>query len=155
MHEKHVSSNVMKISAKYQNFVFLFVHCTNKLKALQLSKVGYRPSSSINTVKKIWHDGQKLLKPKTHEKMQIVCKLVHKRCSKCPSFARIHARRCFLHRSIAVLIMTCWKSDHRSTLLNCKFLRLLRTVNEGKVKCWYFAQCLSLHLFSWHLLDRW
>jgi len=30
---------------------------------------------------------QQPLEPKTHEKMQIVCKFVHKRCSKCPPFA--------------------------------------------------------------------
>jgi len=44
--------------------------------SVQFSKVfsvlGY-PPPSINTVK-IWHDGQKSLEPKTHEKMQIVCK---------------------------------------------------------------------------------
>jgi len=29
----------------------------------------------------------------------------------------------------------------RPTVLNCKALSLLRTVNEQKVKCWYFAWC--------------
>jgi len=37
---------------------------------------------------------------------------VHKRCSKCPPFARTHAWRCFLHWSTAVSIMSCQKSDH-------------------------------------------
>jgi len=29
----------------------------------------------------------------------------------------------------------------RAIVLNCKALSLLRTVNEQKVKCWYFARC--------------
>ena len=35
----------------------------------------------------------------------------------------------------------------RPFLLYCKALSLYRTVNEQKVKCWYFAWRLSLHLF--------
>jgi len=32
---------------------------------------------------------------------------------KCPSFARTHAWRRFLHWSIAVSMMSCRKSDHK------------------------------------------
>jgi len=73
----------MKISAKINTMqnINIFTFCSftvlNKLKALQLSKVGL--SSSINTVK-LGHEGQKPLEPKTHEKMQqIVCKFVNNR----------------------------------------------------------------------------
>jgi len=61
---------------------------------------------------------------------------VHKRCSKCPPFAQTHAWRHFLHWSTAKSIMTCWKSDH--TAIKHSF-SMLRTVNERKSKCWYFA----------------
>jgi len=46
-----------------------------------------------------------------------------------------NASRCFLHWSTAVSIMSSQKSDHGPTLLNCKALSLLRTVNEQKEKC--------------------
>jgi len=45
------------------------------------------------------------------------------------------AWRCFLHWSTAVSIMSCQKSDSRPTLLNCKALSLLRTVNKQNEKC--------------------
>jgi len=132
-------SNVTKISAKIntmQNInILLFVHSlflsSLAFAVKQGTPVGHQ---SVNTVK-IGHDGQKPLKPKRHEKLQIVCKFVHKRCSKCAPFARTYAWRCFLHWSTAVSIMSGQKSDHRPTLLNCKALSLLRTVNEQKEKC--------------------
>jgi len=63
---------------------------------------------------------------------------VHKRCSKCPPFARTHAWRCFLHWSTAKSIMTCQKSDRTAIKLS---FSTLRTLNERKAKCWYFAWC--------------
>jgi len=45
----------------------------------------------------------------------------------------------FIHR---VSILLCWYlMVNRPTMLNCNALSLLRTVNEQKVKCWYFAWC--------------
>ena len=94
MHVRHVSnvtfyhlsnrylSNVMKTSAKINTVqnINIFAFCSftvlNKLKALQLSSCNRlidHQAPSTNTVK-MWHDGQKPLEPKTHEKMQIVCK---------------------------------------------------------------------------------
>jgi len=78
------------------------------------------------------------LNQKGHEKLQFFSKLVRRTCSKCPPFARTHAWRCFLHWSTAVSIMSGQKSDHRPTfhtLLNCKALSLLGTVNEQKEEC--------------------
>jgi len=121
-------------TTKYQHFTFCSFTVLNNLKALQLSKIG------LSTIK---HQHSKTLTrrseaiwTKTREKMQIVCKFVHKRCSECPPFAPTHAWRRFLHWATAVSIMSCRKSDHRSDLLNCKTLSLLRTVDEQKVKCW-------------------
>ena len=42
----------------------------------------------------------------------------------------------YIHCQIFSMLMV-----DRATLLNCKALSLLRTVNEQKVKCWYFAWC--------------
>jgi len=63
---------------------------------------------------------------------------VHKRCSKCPPFARTHAWIRFLHWSTAVSIITCRKLDH--TAIKHSF-SMLRTVNEQKAKCFSFAWC--------------
>jgi len=41
---------------------------------------------------------------------------------------------------VSILLCWCLMVD-RSTMLNCKALSLLRTVNEQNVKCWYFAWC--------------
>ena len=40
----------------------------------------------------------------------------YRRCSKWPPFARTHAWRRFLHWSIAVLTMSCWKWDQVTKL---------------------------------------
>jgi len=44
------------------------------------------------------------------------------------------------HRFSVYLLCWCLMVD-TPPLLNCKALNLLRTVNEQKVKCWYFAWC--------------
>ena len=51
---------------------------------------------------------------------------------------------------VSFLLCWCLMAD-RPTVLNCKALSLLKTVNEQEVKCWYFAWCSPLHLFQWHL----
>ena len=48
-----------------------------------------------------WHRAAK-----TRENANCLYEFVHKRCSKCPLFARTHAWRCFLHWSIAVSIIS-------------------------------------------------
>jgi len=60
-----------------------------------------------------------------------------------------------------VRFLLCWcVMVDRPTLLNCKALSLLRTVNEQKVKCWYFA-CVNLCTYFsdiWHffyLVNTW
>ena len=101
---QHIS-NVMKIRAKvntmqYQHFTSCSFTVLSNLKALQLSKVG------LSTIK---YQHSKNLTPWADSTwMQIVCMtdFVHKRCLKCPPFARIHAWRRFLHWSIAVSIMS-------------------------------------------------
>jgi len=139
-------SNVIKTNAKINNVqqninILLFSFTVlNKLEPLELSKVSLSTIKRQHSKKSDMTDRTKPLKPKRHEIFQIVCKFVRKRCSKCkfvrkrcskcPPFAWTHAWRCFLHWSTAVSIMFGQKSDHRPTLLNCKALSLLRTVNE-------------------------
>ena len=60
--------------------------------------------------------------------------------------------------SSALSIMSSQKSEHNPTLLNCKVLSLLRTVNEQKEKCWYLHivnLCAYFMTFNRYLLDRW
>jgi len=111
---QQISLKCQKISAKtntMQNINILLVRSL-------LSKVG------LSTIK---HQHRKNLTQWTEStwtnntwKMQTVCKFVHKRCSKCPPFAQTHTWRHFLHWSLALSIMSCRKSDHKPTLLNCK-----------------------------------
>ena len=56
-----------------------------------------------------------------------------------------------IHR-VRFLLRWCLMVN-RPTLLNCKALSLLRTVNEQKAKCCYFA--LIFMTFDRYLLDRW
>jgi len=49
--------------------------------------------------------------------------------------------------------MSGHKSDHRPTLLNCKALSLLRTVNEQKEKMLIFCMVLIFALILCHLTD--
>jgi len=44
-----------------------------------------------------------------------------------------------IHR-VSFLLCWCLMVD-RPSILNCKALSLLRTVNEQRAKCWYFAWC--------------
>ena len=154
MHVKHVSNvtfyhlsnrqkmpNVMKISVKIntmQNFNILLL-VLNKLKALQLSKVG------LSTIK---HQHSKKLTrwiaatwTKKHMNMLIVCKSLFTKGLQNVNHLHVHMPRewrRFLPWSTAVSIMTCRKSDH--TAIKHSF-STLRTVNVQKAKCWYFARC--------------
>jgi len=63
-----------------------------------------------------------------------------------------HAWRCFLHWSTAVSIMSGQKSDHGPTLLNCKDVSLIRTVNGQKTML-IFCTLLIFAPTLWHLTD--
>jgi len=134
MHVKHVSSvtfyqlsnrclsNVMKISAKINtvqnNNILLFAG-----------------SLSINKVKNLtrWIEATWT---KTHEAVQIVCKSLFTKDVQMSTICTDTCWRRFLHWSIAVSVMSCWKSNH-STIK--RSFSSLRTVNKQKVKCWYCA----------------
>jgi len=61
---------------------------------------------------------------KTRENANYLQEFVHKRCAKCPSFARTHAWRRFLHWSIAVSIMSCQKLEHTAIKRSFSLLHL-------------------------------
>ena len=135
--------NVVKIGANIntmQNInILLFVHLTvlNKLKALQLSTVGLSTIKHQHRKKTDTMD-RSHLNQKHMKNANFLQEVVHRMCSKCPTFALTHAWRRFLHWSTAVSIITCQKSDHTAIKHS---LSILRTVNEQKAKCWYFALC--------------
>jgi len=145
-------SNIMKIRAKinsmrnraYQHFTFCSFTDLNKLKALQLRQAYWQ--SSINTVK-IWHHGQKPLEPKTHEKIQIVCKSLFTKGVQYPPLARTHAWRRFLYWSIEVSVMLYLKSDHTA---KCSFS--LSTVFT--VTCCHCSQSVLKASHSEHSLHH-
>jgi len=83
-------------------------------------------------------------------KCKLFATVCSQKCSKCPPFERTYTLRRFLHWSTALSLMTCRKSGH--TAIKHSFSSL-RTLNEQKAKCWYFAWRYSLHLFSRHLTD--
>jgi len=122
------------MSLKYPHLIFSSFTALNKLKALQLSTVAtikHQRSKKADTMDRS-HLNQK------HMKMQIarVCsQKVFKMSTICTD---THAWRRFLHWSSAVSIISCRKSDH--TAIKHSF-SILRTVNEQKAKCWYFACC--------------
>jgi len=136
--------NVMKISAKIyitQNInISLFVRplSLTSLKALQLSKVGLLTIKHQHSMVKADMMNRSHLNQNHMKNANCLQGFVHKRCSKCPPFARTHAWRRFLHWSITVSIMSCRKSDHS---INKRSFSSLRTVNKQKAKCWYFAWC--------------
>jgi len=121
--------------AKYQHFTSCSFTVFNKLKALQLSTVGLSAIKHQHS-KKAYTMDRSHLNQKHMKNASCLQEFVHKSCSKCSPFARTHAWRHFLHWSSAMSIMTCRKSGH--TAIKHSFSSL-RTVNEQKAKCWYFA----------------
>jgi len=121
------------------NNMLLFVRSlslTSLIKALQPSKVGLstiKHQHSQNLTRWIEATGTK-----NTWKRKLSARVCSQKVFKCSPFARTHAWRRFQHWSIAVSMMYCRKSDH--TTIKRSFSSL-RTVNEQKVKCWYFAQC--------------
>ena len=118
-------------------FTFCSFTVLNNLKALQLSMVGLSTIKHQHSKKGDTTD-RSHLNGKHMKNANCFQRFVHKRCSKCSAFAQTHAWRRFLHWSTAVSIMTCRKSDY--TAIKHSF-SALRTVNEQKAKCWYFAWC--------------
>jgi len=123
---------------KISTFYFCSFTVLNKLKALQLSMVGLSTIKHQHSKKADTMDRSDLNQEVPHEKCKLFARVCSQKCSKCPPFARTHARRRFLHWSTAVSIMTCRKSGH--TAIKHSFSSL-RTLNEQKAKCWYFAWC--------------
>jgi len=131
--------NVVKISAKIntmQNINNLRFVPSLSLTSLKLYTVG------LSTIK---HQHSKKLTrwiedtwTKNTWKMQIVCKNLFTRGVQNAHRLHGHAWRHFLHWWTAVSVMTCRKSDHTTTKHS---FSTLRTVNEQKAKCWYFAWC--------------
>jgi len=140
-----------------QHFTFCSFTVLNKLKPLKLSKVGLSTIKRQHSKNLTWWT--EATETKKTWKMQIICKFVNKRCSKCSPFTWTHAWRCFLHWSTAVWITSGQKSDHRPTMLNCKALSLLRTVNEQKEKnvdiMHIVNPCTYFMTYDKYLLDRW
>ena len=144
---QQILSNVMKIRAeintlqKNQHFTFCSFTVLNKLKALQLSKVGLS-TVEINTVK-IWHHMAEPLEEK-HIRMQTACKTlfikgdqnVHHSCTDT-------CLEMLLRWYIAVLIMFYQISDHTAvTQLQYGPISQLNWVNSTqlnwqlKMKIW-------------------
>jgi len=134
--------NVVKISANIntmQNTNNLRFVPSLSLTSLKLCTVGLwtikhqRSKKLTRRIETAWTKRQKHMK-----NANCLQEFVHKRCSKCSPFARTHAWRRFLHWLTSVSIITCRKSDHTTTKHS---FSTLRTVNEQKAKCWYFAWC--------------
>ena len=127
-----------------------FVHLTvlNKLKALLLSTVGQSTIKHQHGKKVTWWI--EASGTKNTWKMLIVFKSLFTKGV----------------QNVYICTDTCLETV--SSLVNCSVnnnlpkightaikhsFSILRTGNEQKAKCWYFAWCQSLHLFSWHLAD--
>ena len=111
---------------------------------MKLSKVGLSTIKRQHSKKSDMMDRSRL-DQKDMKKLQIFCKFFSQKVFK---MSNICTDTCLemLSSRTAVSIMSGHKSDHRPTLLNCKALSLLRTVNEQKEKMLIFCMVLILSL---------
>ena len=98
--------------AKYQQFALCLFTVLNKLKALQLSKLGLKTIKNQSDAM----DRSKPLEPKHMKKCKLFARVCSQKVFKCPPLARTHAWRRFLQWSIAVSIMSCRKSGHTTSV---------------------------------------
>ena len=129
-------SNVMKISAKIntmQNINILRFVCSLSLTSLKICTVG------LSTIK---HQHSKNLTrwieanwTKNTWKMQLVCKCLFTKSVK--NVHHLHGHMpgdCSVNNDLSEI------GPYRHTTIK-HFFSTLRTVNEQKAKCWYFAWC--------------
>ena len=129
---------------KISTFFFCLFTVLNRLKDLQLSKVGIWSDFWQDIIDNAVDQWRKHLKACVRANVGHFEHLLWKNLQTICNFSCLFGLSGFCPSCqifTALSIMSCQKSDHRPTLLNCKSLSLLKTVNKQKEKCWYFAHC--------------